>query len=338
MQHKATVTISRLFFIGVFIYSAAIIEGSILNCFRHFVYPAISVSLLSLGMIVLVLTFGGSSNINSIAYGYLLGAAAGFIIQYIKLKKIGGRLKINFTVYRGFNAKFLGLLFPVLVATSMSQANVFVDRIFASYLPDGSMSYLTYADKVTQLPIFIFSGIISTVIFPDLIQYINDNDNEKLKIYFNKAIIVSLIFLIPSLVGLAVLSREIVSLLFERNAFDSVAALNTASALIYYSPLIVLYGVMAVISKVYYSMKDTSTLMYISIGTIALNALFDYLLMKPMLHNGLALATSIVAVIHFAAAYYFLNRKINVSSGSYLLRNLIKIITASLSMGIIFTL
>lgn len=325
---NASASISRIFFIGVFIYSWTIIEGSLLNCFRKFVYPLISISLLSVGTIIWVLLFGKNGNINSIAWGYIAGALAGFAIQYMKLKQIDGKFRLNFKTYSEFASRFFGLLLPVLVATSMSQVNVFVDRIFASYLPGGSMSYLSYGNKVVELPIALFSGIISTIIFPDLIEYVNNDQSGKLKIYLNRATIVNFIFLIPSFVGLSILSQDIVKLLYERNAFSSIDTINTASALFYYGPTIILYGGMAVISKVYYSMKDTVTLMYISVFTIILNAVLDYVLMKPMGFSGLALATSLVAVFQLAAAYMVLKRKINVSMDIYVFKNLVKICAA----------
>lgn len=329
----AASSISKIFFVGVFVYSGTIIEGSLLNCFRQFIYPLISISLLSTGVIVWVLLFGGHSNINSIAYGYVLGAALGLIVQYIKLRQLNGKIKPNFKVYPEFNTRFFQLLLPVLIAASMSQANVFVDRIFASYLPEGSMSYLGYGNRIVELPIMLFSGIIATIIFPDLIEYINREDNEKLRVYINRAIIINLIFLIPSFVGLNVLNREIVSLLYERDAFTSIDTIHSASALVYYSPTIILYGGTAVVSKVYYSMKDTKTLMYISIFTIMLNALFNYIFMKPLGHNGLALSTSLVAVFQFGAAYVILKKKINMSMGSYILKNFLKICGASGAMA-----
>lgn len=330
-------SISRIFFVGVFIYSFSIIEGSLLNCFRHFVYPLISISLLSLGIIGGVLIFGGDTNINSIGYGYVAGAALALIVQYIKIKHINGKLRVNFKVYTDFSSKFLRLLVPVLIAASMSQANVFVDRIFASYLPAGSMSYLGYGNKVVELPIMLFSGIIATIIFPDLIEYINREDNEKLRVYINRAIIINLIFLIPSFVGLNVLNKEIISLLYERDAFTSIDTIHSASSLVFYSPTIILYGGTAVVSKVYYSLKDTKTLMYISIFSIVLNALFNYIFMKPLGHNGLALATSLVAVFQFGAAYIVLKRKINMSMGFYVVKNLFKISAASCLMaGVIY--
>jgi len=331
---NAATSISRVFFIGVFVYSGAIIESSLLNSFRHFLYPAVSVGLLSLGTIVWVLLFGGNYNINSIAYGYLAGAGAGFIIQYIKLSFIKAKLHINFKFYKKFTSGFLKLLFPVLVATSMSQVNLFVDTIFASYLSSGSMSYLSYAGKVTQLPILIFSGIIATIIFPDLIEFINKKDFNKLRVYLNRAIVITFIFLIPSFTGLIVLNREVIELLFQRNAFDSIATARTASALVCYSPTVVLYGIMTVLSKVYYSMKDTVTLMYISIVTILLNVLFDYILMWPMGHNGLAIATSIVAVFQLGAAYFVLKKKLGIIMDSYVLKNLFKVCIASICMAI----
>lgn len=332
---EATVSITRIFFVGVFIYSAAIIEGSLLNCFRHFVYPLIAICFLSVGQIIWVMLFGGKTNINSIAYGYVVGAGAGLLLQYFKIRSIKGKIGINFKIYKDFTSKFIGMLFPVLVATAMSQMNVFVDRIFASYLPEGSMSYLSYGSKVVDLPIALFSGIIATIIFPDIIEYINRNDRENLKIYINKALVITLIFLIPSFVGLNILNKEIVKLVYERNVFDSTDTYNTASAMVYYSPTIILNGCIAVISKVYYSLKDTRTLMYISIFTILLNAVADYLLMGPMGHNGLALATSLVAAFQFAAAYIVLKRKIDISRGSYLIRNLLKICFASSGMALI---
>lgn len=332
---NTTASISGIFFIGVFIYSITIIEGSLLNCFREFVYPIIAVCVLSLGTIIFVIAFGGRSNINSIAYGYIAGAIAGVLIQYLKLKSIKARLAINFRVYKEFGAKFFGLLFPVLIATSMTQANVFVDRIFASYLPEGSMSYLSYGNKVVELPISLFSGIIATIIFPDIIEYINSSDNENLKVYFNRAMVITLIFLIPSMVGLGVLNKEVVKLLYERNVFDSTDTVNTASALVCYSPTIIMYGCTAVVSKVYYSLKDTKTLMNISILTIAMNGVLDYILMKPLGHNGLALATSIVSVFQFASAYMLLKRKIDLSMRPYMLKGLTKITASSIFMAVV---
>lgn len=332
---SAATSISKLFFIGVFIYSAAIIEGSILNSFRHFIYPVIALALLSISMIVFVIAFGGKTNINSIAAGYIAGAGLGLVLQFVKIKHAGGKLKPSLKVYPDFNARFISLFFPILVATSMSQVNVFVDRIFASHLPEGSMSYITYADKVTQLPIVIFSGIISTVIFPDLIQYINQRDFKKLKKYFGIAVVTTFMFAMPSYVGLSVLNNDIIKLLFERNAFDAKAVLNTASALLYYSPIVVTYSLIAVVSKVYYSMKDTSTLMYISISTIALNAILDFILMKPLLHDGLVLSTSIVSVLQFAAAYYILSKKVDISMGRDNILDIFKIVVASAAMGIV---
>lgn len=330
---NSTVSISRIFFVGVLLYSITVIGGSLLNCLREFSYMELSIGILSLGIIVSVLLFGGKSNINSIAYGYIAGAAAGIVIQLVKLKSVDAKIGINFKWYKEFNSKFFILLFPILVSTSMSQVNVFVDRIFASYLAEGSMSYLSFGNKVVELPIGLFSGIISTIIFPDLIEYINRKDIDKLKVYFNKALVTILIFLIPSFTGVDVLSREIVKLLYERNAFNSFDTINTANALLSYSPTIIMYGCIAIISKVYYSMKDTRTLMNISIVTIILNAVLDYLLMKPLGHNGLALATSIVSVFQFTTSYIMLNRKVNLSLRPYLLKNILKICISSAAMA-----
>ncbi|KPU45360.1 putative peptidoglycan biosynthesis protein MurJ [Oxobacter pfennigii] len=334
---EAAASISRIFFIGVFIYSGTIIEGALLNCYRQFIYPLIAISLLSAGIIAGVFLFGGSTNINSIAYGYMTGAAIGLILQFMKLKSIDKRFSLNLKMYPEFTQKFFGMLLPILIATSMSQVNVFVDRIFASYLAEGSMSYLSYGNKVVELPITLFAGIISTIIFPDLIDYINKEDRENLKIYLNKALIISLIFLIPSFAGLITLRMDVVKLLYERNVFTSSDTINTSLALLGYSPTIILYGGTAVISKVYYSMRDTKTLMYISLFTIFLNALMDYFFMKTMRHLGLALATSLVAVFQFGMAYWMLKKKISISMGTYLLKNLIKICAAAAVMSGVIT-
>jgi putative peptidoglycan lipid II flippase len=285
-------------------------------------------------MIVFVLAFGGKANINSIAYGYVAGATAGLILQYIKLKRINAKLTINFKHYKDFSSTFIKLLTPVLVSTSIGQINMFVDRIFASYLTDGSMSYLAYADKVSSLPVMIFSGMVATVVFPELIEHINNKEEALVKNYIRKSIIATMIFLIPSFIGIIVLNKEIIKLLFERNAFDMTATANTASALFYYSPTIIMYGGMAVIAKVYYSMKDTKTLMYISTVTILLNVIFDYVLMKPLAHNGLALSTSLVSVIQFITAYFVLKKKINMENDEHFQKSLCKICISSIIMGI----
>lgn len=331
-------SISKLFFIGVFLYSITIILGAILNCFREFIYQSISIGLLSIGIIIFVVLFGHNNNINSIAYGYMAGAIIGFIIEYIKLKNINAKIRINFSFYKEFSYKFIKLLFPVIIATSMSQANVFVDRVFASYLSEGSMSYLSYSNRISELPIVLFSGIIATIVFPDMIFYINKGDFINLKAYVNKALVISLILLLPSFFGTAILNNEIVKLLYQGKMFSAQDTINTASALLYYTPTIIMYGLIGVISKIYYSMKDTKTLMYISIISIFLNALFDYILMKPMSFNGLALATSLVSVFQFFSTYFILKRKIDISDHKYLIKNILKILISCTLMSIVIIL
>ena len=236
-----TVNFSRLAFPFVLFVCLTSLMGAYLNTLNRFAAMALTPIILNLTMILVLLIFFGYEN-NKIYITNFLSLAVSFagLIQLLwliyNLKKNNVNLDLKIFHFGEFKnnknvKKLITLLIPVVIGNGAYQLNLLIDMILASGLPDGSISYLYYADRVNQLPLGVLGIAISTALLPILSKQIKNKQKNKGNESISNAIKIGLIFSIPACIGLFVLSNEIVSFLFLRGAFDSDDAMLTSSAL-----------------------------------------------------------------------------------------------------------
>ena len=187
---------------------------------------------------VLIIFFNFSSDKIFVAKILSFSSSIAGLIQIIwlilNLKKNNVKLEINikeifqFSKINGDIKKLLILLLPAIIGNGAYQINLLIDMILASTLPDGSISYLYYSDRINQLPLGVFGIAISTALLPLLSEQIKRNKKQESEKSISNAIKFSFIFSIPSATGIFLLSNEIVSFLFERGAFDSLDSVLTS--------------------------------------------------------------------------------------------------------------
>lgn len=201
------------------------------------------------------------------------------------------------------------IMVPIMVSSIISYINLAVDRTLASTLVEGSISSLKYAAVMKTAVNGLLITSMVTVIYPSFSEWIVKGDGEKLKKMFTYAVSMITILVIPITVGIMTLNREIVDVVYARGAFDPQAAAMTSSALFYYALGMAGSGMGLFINKVYYAYHDSRTTMMTGIGAVILNIVLNLILVRYMAHKGLALATSIVALVNTSVKFRLLRKK-----------------------------
>jgi putative peptidoglycan lipid II flippase len=222
---------------------------------------------------------------------------------------------------------------PSILGLAVTQLNVLVSTFLASYLPEGSVSYLYYADRLLEFPMGIFAIAIATAVLPTLSEYSARNDLQKLKETISFALRLVFFVTLPAMAGLIVLRLPILNLLFQRGAFTAYSAEMTAQALLYYALGLTAFAGVRIIVPAFYSLQDTKTPVKVAFVALLANAGLGAVLMNPLRHGGLALATSLAAGLNFALLVIFLRRKLGKIGASNIARSFFKSLGASLLMG-----
>ena len=186
-------------------------------------------------------------------------------------------------------------IIPGAIGAGIYQVNLVVDMIIASLLPTGSISYLFFADRVTQLPLGVVGVAVGTALLPLLSKQLRSGDDAAAMASQNRALEFTLLLTVPAAVAFAVIPGPIISVLFERNEFSSAASSATAAALMVYAFGLPAYVLNKGLTPGFFARGDTKTPMIIAAICMVVNVVFNLLLMGPFLHVGLAMATVISA-------------------------------------------
>lgn len=263
----------------------------------------------------------------------VIAALFQFLILVPATVHMGYRYKFGFNLQDRYFRKAITLTLPVLIGSAVQQVNVIIDKTLASGLKVGSISALNYASKIDEMVITVFIMAITTVVYPMLSDAFARNDVGEVKKILGQGINIILLITVPATIGLILLAKPIVYIFFQRNAFDEVATSMTSSALIFYSLGLVGSSLRLMLNKVYYSFQDTRTPMINGMIAVLANVIFNLILIKPMGHSGLALATSISATITTVMLFINLRMKIGpIGLRSYIICFL-KTLLASVIMG-----
>ena len=337
-KYELAVNLTRIIFPYIGFVAVAALFMGILNSYNHFLVPALAPAMLNISVIVLALTLSYKYGIFAIAWGVILGGIGQALIQTPVL--IRKKIKYSFVV--DFSdpgvKKLLKLLVPAMIGLAITQINVVVDRTIASTLIDGSISALYYSNRLVQFPLGAFGIAISIAIFPTLAKQTAKNDIAEFKKSLLFGLKILLFLTIPSAVGLMVLKDSLIRLIYEHGIFSRVASNMTASALLYYSIGLFAYACVRLITMSFYALKDTKTPVKIGIYIVFINIALDLILVRYLAHSGLALATSVAAILNLIILLKVLQDKIGDFELKSQLSFLVKIIVSSIFLGIICVL
>lgn len=333
---ELTIFLNRLMFPYIFFISLVALCMGILNTVRHFFTPAISTVFLNLSMILCAVVLHGwfSVPITALAVGVLLGGFLQLLLQLPVLYRKGFPLRLRFNPRHPAVKRITLLMAPSVVGVGVYYLNITVGAILASFLPQGSVSYLYYAQRLFEFPQGIFTVSIAQAVLPSMSRQAGAGDMAGLKDSLAFGVRLTLFITIPAMAGLLVCSTPVFTLLFMGGAFDYAKAVQSAEALFYYSFGLTFVALVRVLVPAFFALKDTRTPVITAFIAFLLNVVFSLLLMGPLLHGGLALATTLSAFCNMALLLWFLRRKIGPFEGRRILFEGAKTLLASLPMAL----
>jgi putative peptidoglycan lipid II flippase len=329
---ELTVFLNRLMFPYIFFVSLVALCMGILNTVRHFFTPAISTVFLNLSMIgcAILLHNRFQVPIVALAVGVLLGGVLQLLLQIPTLYGKGFVLRPSFAFNHPAIRKIVLLMGPSIFGVGVYYLNITVGNILASLLPQGSVSYLYYAQRLFEFPQGIFTVSVAQAVLPSMSRQAAAGDMDALKESLGFGLRLTLFVTIPAMVGLMVCATPIFTLLFMGGEFDYLKAVNCASALVYYSVGLSMVAMVRVLAPAFYSLKDTRTPVIVALIAFVCNLLFSLMLMGPLRHGGLALASSLSALVNMGFLLFLLRRKIGNIGGRRILTTAGKTILASI--------
>lgn len=337
-KFSLTVFLTRIMFpYIIFICLVALCMG-ILNVLGHFAAPALAPVFLNIAMIVSVsvVSFVSSDKriqIIGLSIGVLIGGILQLAFQIPFLIKKGAYFWQKAGIWHPGLKKVGILMLPAVFGTAVYQINLLIGTLLASLLPDGSISFLYYADRLAQFPLGIFALSIGTAILPSLSRQASANEIDAFKETFAYAMKLVFFIILPSMVGLIILREPIVALLFQRGAFNAEDTRLTAYALMFYGIGLWAIAAVRIVVPAFYALQDTKTPVKIAIVSVIVNIILSIILMGPLSHGGLALATSISSMLNFGLLIWALRTRLGTLGGKNILKSVCKSIACSAVMG-----
>ena len=335
-KFSLTVSLTRIMFPFLLLISLAALVMGALNTRRIFFVPALAPATLNITIIILVLIFATRMEqpILAVAIGVALGGLVQFAFQLPSFFKSGYSLSPDFGFKHDGLKKMTFLMMPATMGMAVAQINIFVSTILASYLPEGSITYLYYSMRLIQFPIGIFGVAMGMAVLPTLSEHSVRGDYGKLREDFSYALRLLFFISVPAMAGLIALREPIVNILFQRGQFDYIATAGTAHALLFYSLGIWSIVGVRIVTATFYSMQDTRTPVKIAVVAVAANIMFSIILMQPLRHSGLAFANSLASGLNFFLLFMLLRKKLIMIDGRRIFSSFIKTVIASTIMGI----
>jgi putative peptidoglycan lipid II flippase len=315
---ELTAFLAQLMYPFILLVSLGALVMGMLNARNVFGVPAMASSFFNIGSIVggvtlawwLDPTFGPKALVG-LALGTVIGGALQLGVQLPSLYKIGYRFRPDFDWKDEGVRTILRTMGPAMIAASSVQVNVMVNTWFASWLEDGTAYRLNIAFRLMQLPLGVFGVAIGTVTLPLLSRIAATGDRGEFGAVLGKGMRLAFVLTVPATVGLMMLARPIISLLYEHGKFSAHATDQASIALQGYALGLCAYSALKVLAPAFYAIDRRRTPMMVSFISIALNVAVNYVLaFKLQLGiRGLALGTGCVAVTNFAILYLLMRRE-----------------------------
>ncbi|OGW32885.1 MAG: murein biosynthesis integral membrane protein MurJ [Nitrospirae bacterium GWC2_56_14] len=251
------------------------------------------------------------------------------------LRKQGMMMRPEFQPSHPGVAKIGRLALPIMLSSSVTQVNIFVSTILASFLATGSITYLFYGMRFIHFPLGIFGIAIATAVLPTMSAQAARGETEAFRETLSLGLRLVFFIMFPAMAGLIALRVPIVNLLLEHGQFDRISTAGTAAAILYYSIGLWAFAGVRIVAQAFYSLQDTKTPVKIAALAMVTNILLSVILMGPLAHGGLALATSLAAMLNIGLLTLQLRKKIGRMDGRRIMTSLLRIIPASAAMAAI---
>lgn len=331
---KLAVDFTRIMVFGVIFIALSNIMTAWLQISGNFTVPGMTGFPFNICIIVGIV-ISSKGNINIMPIGTLIAIASQFLFQLPFAIKSGYKYRPYINLKDEYIKKMILLIVPVFIGVGVNQINAIVDKSLASTLGDGAITVLNSANRLNGFVLGLFIATITAIVYPNLSKLSNENNKEKFVEAIVQSVNIVILLIIPISIGAIVLAEPVVRIVFERGAFNSEATNMTSIALACYSIGMLGFGLREILSKVFYSIQDTKTPMVNGALAMCMNIVFNLVLVKFLGHAGLALATSISALICIVLLFNSLKKKIGYFGQDKIIKMTLKSLIAAIVMGVV---
>ena len=311
----AAVVMTRIMFPYIGFMSLVALSGGILNTWREFKIPAFTPVLLNLSFITASLFLAPhlQQPVYALAIAVFVGGVLQLAIQIPALMKIGMLPRLSLNPAFAFSdpgvRRVLKQMVPATFAVSVAQISLMINTNIASRLANGSVSWLSYADRLMEFPTALLGVALGTILLPSLSKANSDGDTVEYSALLDWGLRLTFLLALPSAVGLATLSEPLTATLFHYGKFDAQDVAMTGNALIAYGAGLIGLILVKILAPGFYARQDIRTPVKIAIGVLIATQLMNLLFVPWIAHAGLALAIGLGACLNALFLYRGLRRR-----------------------------
>lgn len=331
------IRLNRILFPYLFFVALVAFAMGILNSHGHFFSPSFSPVMLNIGIIAGTLVSAWFREpLYGVAAGVIVGGFLQLAIQIPFMIRSGFKMKLSLDFRHEGIRRIFGLLGPALFGIAVYQINILISTMLASQLPSGSISYLYYSDRLTEIVLGVFIVSIGNVILPEMSRITASEDFAAMKKLYRVSLGAALFLAFPSALALMTAGTPIISVLFMRGSFSYSDALLTERALFFASMGIVSVSILRITAPAFYSLKDTRTPVIAATGAFVINITLGYVLMHTSLrHAGLSLANTIAVTAQVVFLLMRLRHRVGGLLGRQFFLDILRLAGASSVMGLV---
>ena len=340
-QQALTARLLRLMLLSPIIFGVSGIVMGALNAHQHFLLPALAPSVYNLSIIGGALLLGPRLGVMGMAVGVVVGAALHLLVQVPGLMRYGARYIPTLGLDDPSVREVGRLMAPRVLGTAVIQLNFVVNNSLASMMGEGAVSAINYAWLLMMLPQGVFAQAVGTAAFPTFAEQVARGERDEMRSTLVATLRAVFFLSIPATVGLLVLGRPLVGLLFERGAFEAGSTEAVTWALAFYALGLVGYAGLEIVARAFYALHDTLTPVWVGGLAMGLNVALSLTLPGVFglvgwpHHAGLALANSVAILLELVALLVLMQRRMNGLEGRRTLTAFAKSGLAALAMGVV---
>lgn len=328
-----TVTLSQITFPYILFISLVSLLGGILNSMGKFAAPAASPILLNLCMIGGMLWLNDLSPTPAHALSYAVFIAGMVQLGWLVAACLRADMMPPFCPPRLTKQvkTMLLLMAPAALGSGVQQLNLLIDVVIASHIP-GAVSYLYYADRITELPIGMIGVAVGTVLLPMLSKQIRSGNIAEARTSMNRALELVLLFGLPATAALMVIAEPVILVLYQHGKFTAQDMLEATPTLMAFTAGLPAFLAVKIFAPGFYANHDTKTPFKIAVACVAVNLFFNLTLSGPFAQVGMAMATSIAGWVNVGSMMWILHQRGIFAPDALLKTRLLKMLAASAVM------
>ncbi len=339
LKEITTIRLLRLMLPSSIIFGLSGLLMGILNSHQIFLFPALAPAMYQIGMIFGVLVLSPHLGIFGLAWGVLVGAGLHLAFQIPSLIKLRGNYSFTFGLDSPDVVEVARLMGPRLLGVAVVQLNFWINTRLASQFSEGSLTGIVIAFSLMLMPQAAIAQSIAIAALPTFSAQVAQGRMNEMRHSLAATLRGALVLSLPASIGLIILRRPIIQLLYQRGAFDERSTDLVAWALLWYAVGLVGHALVEILSRAFYSLHDTKTPVLVGAAAMSLNIIFSYFFSSAfrqfgwMPHGGLALANSAATGLESVGLIFLMHRRLSGLELGEVLDGLGKSLLASLGMG-----